>query len=1492
MIPAIREKPVNGWQCDTGEVVVADYARMTAPTGAPLSDGAGTLVDVLTARAADTPGRLAYSYLPAADSGSDEVTYGQLLDIAAGIAGTVGQIGTAGDRILLLSGLGSHFIGGFVGCMLAGRIPVPVTAPYEPAAAAVLAAVAADCDARAVLAPRSVVDLAEPACAAYQPLARLRWVASDEPAPGPRPDDFTPPMPDDIAFLQYTSGATRSPRGVVVRHANLMHNLAAVQRAYGHSAQTRAVIWLPPHHDMGLIGGVLQPLYAGFPVVLMSPLTLLQNPLSWLRAISEQPGPTTSGGPNFGYSYCVRKVSAAQAAELDLSRWEVAFVGAEPVNPRVLDDFSRHFAPSGFRRSSFTPGYGLAESTLGVSSATRSSGVKILELSVDALEHGRVTEAPGEGRAIVSCGTLLSGSAVIADPDSHQARPPGTIGEVWLSGPSVADGYWGDEDATEAVFRARLAGDPDDETTFLRTGDLGFMHDGELYITGRLTEMIIIRGRNVYPQDIERSIEVSHPELRKGGCAVVSVDADGGERLVVLQEIDRQKPHAPLADIEASIRDVVFRDHALDVHQVIFIEPRQLPKTTSGKIQRVRARAMFLSGRRDSEHTVAELTRWLSRLLGVEPDSLDLGRPLTSLGLDSVKAVELNTYLEQQFSYRVTAEQLFDGLTITSLAAALAVAGAQVSEPAFRAQVSDPAAGWGDQQPSSPGSSAEFSLFFFSSDAEDDATDKYGLFLESAAYADRHGFRAVWTPERHFHRFGGLFPNPSVLSAAIAATTQRIRIRAGSVVLPLHNPVRTAEEWSVVDNLSGGRVDIAFAVGWNPDDFVFAQEAYEARERVMYDSMDRVRRLWRGESIALPNGKGAQTQVRIFPAPVQPELPVWITCSGGAERFKQAGEIGANILTALLFQDVDELRTKLDAYREARAAHGHDPHAGHVTLMLHTLLGADQDSVRNLVEAPFKRYLRDSVDLWRRGSATLDSLSDAEQSAALDFAFERYYHASALFGTPEHASRLVARLVAAGVNEIACLVDFGADKAQVLHSLRYLGDLKDRWAGDRAGHHNGKSVTAAAGTTSRSAGQPGGSGPARAEDLTAALRDRHALAHRNNRGVLSKARDFDLPRRLGEAGLLPFYPDLTGNDGATCWYGDRRLIMLGSNNYLGLTADRRVREATAAAALADGPSVTGSRLMNGSIPAHGDLERKLAGFVGREDALLFTTGYQANIGLLSAFMGAGTVLLADEECHASIYDGAAVSGCRIVQFRHNDVADLDRRLAEDLRSMPAMVMVDGIYSMSGDFAPLPELRAVCDRHGVPLVLDDAHGLGTAGASGRGVEEELGVPGCADILTGTFSKSLASVGGWLAGPRHLMDWVRYYGRSMLFSASIPPPAVAAAAAALDILIAEPDRVTKIRELSAYWRLGLADLGFDTGTSRSAIVPVIIGDELACLRFARRLLDAGVYANCVIAPAVPADRSMMRTTITAVHEKQHLDNALEIFASAGRELGMPR
>lgn len=337
----------------------------------------------------------------------------------------------------------------------------------------------------------------------------------------------------------------------------------------------------------------------------------------------------------------------------------------------------------------------------------------------------------------------------------------------------------------------------------------------------------------------------------------------------------------------------------------------------------------------------------------------------------------------------------------------------------------------------------DFSLMFFSSDAGERVEDPYSLMLAVAEYADQNGFEALWLPERHFHRFGGLYPNPSVVAAALALRTSRIRIRAGSVILPLHDPIRVAEEWSIVDNLSKGRVDLSFGQGWNPNDFVLAPNRYPGRLGYMYDGISDIQTLWRGDKIVRTNGVGGGFDVRLFPRPYQPALQTWITCSGGVDRFVEAGERGFNIITALLFQEYAELEVKLRAYRQARIGNGHDAQAGCVTLMLHTHVGDTMEMVREKVRQPLMRYLKDSVDLWRTKERALENAKPEEQEWIIHFAFERYLRKSSLCGTQESCIKIVDVCRSIGVNEIACLIDFGVRPEDVIESLKGLKTLKD-----------------------------------------------------------------------------------------------------------------------------------------------------------------------------------------------------------------------------------------------------------------------------------------------------------------------------------------------------------------------------------------------------------------------------------------------------------------
>lgn len=350
-----------------------------------------------------------------------------------------------------------------------------------------------------------------------------------------------------------------------------------------------------------------------------------------------------------------------------------------------------------------------------------------------------------------------------------------------------------------------------------------------------------------------------------------------------------------------------------------------------------------------------------------------------------------------------------------------------------------------------------FSLFFFSDDGSTDALEKYRLLFETAKFADAHGFTAIWTPERHFQDFGGLYPNPAVLGAALAMVTEKIELRAGSVTLPLHNPIRVAEEWSVVDNLSHGRVAVSFASGWHPLDFVLRPEVFEKRKELLFQSVKTVKDLWAGESLRLKGVDGREAEVRILPKPIQAKLPTWITIQRSTDSWIKAGQIGANVLTSIVAQPLDVLAGKIKLYRQSLAEHGHDPLAGRVAVMLHTFLGDDDETVKEQVRAPLTHYFRTNIkqlemqkDVFLKAvenpaSFDFENMTDADLNAVAAYAFERYFDAILLCGTPAKCSQLVDRLMEAGANEIACLIDFGLPLDMVMEGLHCLNILRKHY---------------------------------------------------------------------------------------------------------------------------------------------------------------------------------------------------------------------------------------------------------------------------------------------------------------------------------------------------------------------------------------------------------------------------------------------------------------
>jgi acyl-CoA synthetase (AMP-forming)/AMP-acid ligase II len=401
---------------------------------------------------------------------------------------------------------------------------------------------------------------------------------------------------DTPVILQYTSGSTASPRGVILTHANIARNTAMIQQNFPLGPESSTVFWLPPYHDMGLIGGILQPLCTGFPVTLMSPVSFLQRPARWLQAISRFRA-TCSGGPNFAYDLCVRGISEEEKDGLDLSCWSVAFSGAEPIRKETLDEFSAAFERCGFRRSSLHPCYGLAEATLMATGINSVEGLKFETVSRSALEQNRMetvdtADGNGDTLTLVSSGRAAGCQEVrIIDPASLEPCLPGHIGEVWIAGPNVALGYWGRPEKTHETFRAALASG---EGPFLRTGDLGFMLHSELYITGRLKDLIIIHGQNHYPNDIEFTAQRSHSALKPSSSAAFSVSRDGSERLVIVQELNHR--HGDLQAVTTSIMRAVSETHDIRVDDVVLVKIGSIPRTTSGKIQRYLCRAAYLAG--------------------------------------------------------------------------------------------------------------------------------------------------------------------------------------------------------------------------------------------------------------------------------------------------------------------------------------------------------------------------------------------------------------------------------------------------------------------------------------------------------------------------------------------------------------------------------------------------------------------------------------------------------------------------------------------------------------------------------------------------------------------------------------------------------------------------------------------------------------------------------------------------------------------------------
>ena len=563
-----------------------------------------SLAELLRYRARHQTDQVAYIALKEGETEAGQLTYQALDQQARAIAAHLHALGANGSRVLLTYPLSAslEFTAAFFGCLYAGAVVVTAWPPLNNALLSELLYKVSDAGVAFALTTRSLLTQCRQQLASNPQLAELPWVATDEAvntASVMNADWREPAIGQaSLAYLQYTSGSTGLPKGAMITHGNVLDNLGLISQSCRYQPNDLGVCWLPLYHDMGLVGAVIQPTYVGGTVVLMSPVDFILKPLRWLQAISRYRA-ITSGGPNFAYDLCVRKSTPEQRAKLDLSCWEIAVNGAEPVLAETMARFAETFGPCGFRREAFCPAYGMAETTVMISLASSKTYLVVKAVQRQALEHNSIqpvaSNEPAEIRQVVGCGQIGRNHALrIVDPYTLRGCSADQVGEIWISGPSVAQGYWNRPEETTKIFNAYLT---TGEGPFLRTGDMGFLQGDELFITGRLKDVIILWGRNHYAHHIERTVEQSHPALRPGGGAVFGVDVGGEQQLVVTQEVEsRSLKNLDKSAVMESIRKALVLHHMVEAHTIVLLRPGSAPKTPTGKIQRAACRTKFLEG--------------------------------------------------------------------------------------------------------------------------------------------------------------------------------------------------------------------------------------------------------------------------------------------------------------------------------------------------------------------------------------------------------------------------------------------------------------------------------------------------------------------------------------------------------------------------------------------------------------------------------------------------------------------------------------------------------------------------------------------------------------------------------------------------------------------------------------------------------------------------------------------------------------------------------
>ncbi len=658
----------------------------------PIIRESESLVEIISKRALAQPNHVVYKYLGDGVNETEQFTFSEIDRVARSIAQALAKKLTAGDRVVLLFPQGLQYIAALYGCFYGGFVAIPAYPPRRNRKTDRLNAIIEDSGAAACIATREVFTAVERNFSDNKLLSDMDWFVYEDVCTNENPNPVSRlPKPDEVAFLQYTSGSTGNPKGVMITHENIIYNSEFIRQSFGFSSDTVGMNWLPIFHDMGLIGGIFQAAFLGLINIGMPPVAFLKNPLNWLKAIDKYKA-TTGGGPNFSYDYCVQKIKPAEVEGLDLSTIKNFYCGGEPVRRKTFEMFPKAFANAGVRTNQMFAVYGMAETTLIVSGGMPGSEPKYVRVNQEALSKNKLVFVSKEDKGIdlVSNGHVwMETKVAIVNPDTFAETDESNIGEVWIKGPTVAKGYWNKPEETKRTFGAftKSGSGP-----WLRSGDLGFIFEGDLYITGRLKDLIIIRGVNYYPNDIEYSVQQSHEAFKDNAGAAFSIQVDGVEKLVLVQELERNFLRNTDHDaLMAHIRKVIADEHELEVHAIALIRTGSIPLTSSGKIQRRQTRYEYLTGKlnvtalwqKEKQETVLNkpsitepteenikswLVEWVMKNQHFKREEIDLDTPITSYGIDSLAAVTLEQEISTQFGFQWHVSYFMLNPTINKLA--------------------------------------------------------------------------------------------------------------------------------------------------------------------------------------------------------------------------------------------------------------------------------------------------------------------------------------------------------------------------------------------------------------------------------------------------------------------------------------------------------------------------------------------------------------------------------------------------------------------------------------------------------------------------------------------------------------------------------------------------------------------------------------------------------------------------------------------------------